>query len=259
MYAHFQSTSEAKTTTQTNNHHIDLNSSFNDPIDCFTLIHHDLNLCTNSQQYKLIMELVNNLVLYFRPRRKQVIDRQKSIKFNLQLSMANVDSLKHYIQCKQIETKELLCKLRALEKRLFHLKEKIEAEINDYNVKHAQSMSGQCQQAVSTQIYVIHELKLENKSMEKQYRECKKALTILSEELNISISCYKEIMIEKRAINLAQTPLFVQHVLSNTDSNKLVVYSSPLTATTSSNVATNTTNKYTSLLRTNSNPNDILG
>jgi hypothetical protein len=66
---------------------IDLNGSFNEPIDCFTLIHHDLNLCTNSKQYKMIMDLVNNLVLYFRPRRKQVIDKQKSIKFNLQLSM----------------------------------------------------------------------------------------------------------------------------------------------------------------------------
>ncbi len=35
----------------------------------------------------------------------------------------------------------------------------------------------------------------------------------LSSELNVSISCYKEIMIEKRAIHLAQTPQFVQHVL----------------------------------------------
>ena len=68
-------------------HLIDLNGSFNEPVDCFTLIHHDLNLCTNSKQYKLIMDLVNNLVLYFRPRRKQVIEKQKSIKFNLQLSM----------------------------------------------------------------------------------------------------------------------------------------------------------------------------
>ena len=70
---------------------IDLNGSFNEPIDCFTLIHSDLNLCTNSKQYKMIMDLVNNLVLYFRPRRKQVIDKQKSIKFNLQLSMGNLN------------------------------------------------------------------------------------------------------------------------------------------------------------------------
>lgn len=49
--------------------------------------------------------------------------------------------------------------------------------------------------------------------MEKHYRECKKALNKLSDELNISIGCYKEIMIEKRAANLAQTPLFVKHAM----------------------------------------------
>jgi hypothetical protein len=160
------------------------------------------------------MDLVNNLVLYFRPRRKQVLDKQKSIKFNLQLSMGNLDSLKHYIQCKQIETKELLCQLRALEKRLFHLKERIENEIAEYNMKYNIS------NPTATQIYAIHELRLENKSMEKQYRECKKALNKLSDELNISIGCYKEIMIEKRAANLAQTPLFVKHVMSSSSGNQ---------------------------------------
>jgi hypothetical protein len=45
---------------------IDLNATFNEPMDCISLVHHDLNLCTNSAQYKLIMSLVNNLVLYFR-------------------------------------------------------------------------------------------------------------------------------------------------------------------------------------------------
>lgn len=115
---------------------LELNASFSEPTDCLTLIHHDLNICTNSRQYKAIMDLVNNLVLYFRPRRKQVIDKQRSIKFNLQLSMGNLDSLKSYIQCKQIETKELLCQLRALEKRLFHLKEHIEAEIADFNSRY---------------------------------------------------------------------------------------------------------------------------
>lgn len=228
-----------------NQYQIDLNSSFNEPIDCFTLIHHDINLCSNSKQYKMIMEIVNNLVLYFRPRRKQVIDKQKSIKFNLQLSMGNLESLKQYIQQKQIETKQLLCQLRHLEKQLYHLKEKIEFEVSEYNQKYA---SQQAQHLYSNQIYVIQELKLENKNMEKQYRECKKMLNELSDELNISISCYKEIMIEKRAINLAQTPLFVQHVLGNTNEQKLnntfLLLSSPLGQT-----------KYSSFLMNGLNEN----
>lgn len=150
--------------------------------------------------------------------------------------MGNLDSLKTYIQAKQIETKELLCMLRAYEKRLFHLKERIEMEIAEYNSKFNSSFQQTSNVSSNTNnnhIYVIHELKLENKSMEKQYRECKKALNELSDELNISIGCYKEIMIEKRAINLAQTPLFVQHVLSSSpgyenDSNKFAYFSSLL-------------------------------
>lgn len=209
---------------------LDLNSSFNEPIDCLTLIHHDLNICTNSRQYRSIMELVNNLVLYFRPRRKQAIDKQKTIKFNLQLSMGNLDSLKQHIQCKQIESKDLLCQLRALEKRLFHLKERIETGIAEYNISSCTNGAGSTTfttsvslinstttTTTSQSIYAIHELRLENKSMEKQYRECKKALIKLSDELNISIDCYKEIMIEKRAANLAQTPLFKHVMRSNND------------------------------------------
>ena len=155
------------------------------------------------------MDIVNNLVLYFRPRRKQIIERQKAIKFNLELSMGKLDSLKNYIQLKQIETKNLLCNLRSLEKQIFYLKENIENEISQYNLKfgHLQTPQGQ--------FYVIQELKLENKNLEKQYKECKKLLNELSDELNILISCYKEMMVEKRAFNLAQTPMFVQYVMEN--------------------------------------------
>ncbi|CAF0888712.1 unnamed protein product [Brachionus calyciflorus] len=210
-------TKENSKSNENNQYFLDLNSSFNEPIDCFTLIHHDINLACNSAQYKLFMEIVNNLVLYFRPRRKKIIDRQKSIKFNLQLSMGNLDSLKQYIQLKQIETKQLLCNLRLLEKQIFYLKEKIENEINEFNAKYG-GLSSQ-----NNHIYVIQELKLENKNMEKQYRECKKMLSELSDELNILISCYKEMMVEKRAYNLAQTPMFVQYVLENEKINPWLI------------------------------------
>jgi hypothetical protein len=154
------------------------------------------------------------------------------------LTTGNLDSLKQYIQLKQIETKQLLIRLRELERKLYHLREKIESEINDYNLRFQQQSSenqpSSQQQSGSSfsflsssspttssssflnnRIYVIQELRLENKNMEKEYKECKKMLNELSDELNISISCYKEIMIEKRAINLAQTPVFLQHVLSS--------------------------------------------
>jgi hypothetical protein len=104
----FLNSNTNKSTSHTTlNSQIDLNATFNEPIDCFSLIHYDLNLCTNSKQYKMIMNLVNNLVLYFRPRRKQVINKQKSIKFNLQLSSNNLDSLKTHIQISDTNRKDI--------------------------------------------------------------------------------------------------------------------------------------------------------
>ncbi len=185
----------------------DLNSILNDCIDCITLIHHDLDLCTNSKQYKMIMNLVNSLVLYFRPRRKQIIDKQKSIKFNLQLSQGNLSSLKQHTQLKQLEAKQLLFKLRMLERKLYRLRERIGIETNEYNCKFGGQL-GLGNKVTNTRIYTIYEMRLENKSMDKEYNECKKMLNDLSDELNISINCYKEMMLEQRAFNLANTPLF---------------------------------------------------
>lgn len=205
---------KSNSSSEPSNQQIDLNATFKEPMDCISLIHYDLDLCTNSQQYKMIMNLVNNLVLYFRPRRKQIMDKQKSIKFNLQLSSSgDLESLIKHIKLKQIEAKELLCNIRAMERRLYHLRERIQSDMNDYSLKYG------AENFDNTQIYAIQELKLENKSMEKEYREFKRQLNELSDELNISVSCYKELMLEKRAFNLANTPQFVQHILYNNNTN----------------------------------------
>lgn len=109
-----------------------------------------------------------------------------------------------------------MCKLRLLERKLYHLREKIELEIVNYNQNYLNSLQPQtlASNINNNQIYVIQELKLENKAMEKEYRECKRMLNELSDELNISISCYKEMMFEKRAFNLANTPQFMQNISS---------------------------------------------
>ena len=92
--------------------------------------------------------------------------------------MGNLDSLKQYIQLKQIETKQLLCKLRSLERKLYHLRERIEKEIKDYNQKYKQQqalgeINSQHINFLNNRIYVIQELRLENKNMEKEYKERK--------------------------------------------------------------------------------------
>ena len=39
-------------------------------VDSMTLVYHDLDMCTNSSQYDMIMDIINNLLLYVEPKRK---------------------------------------------------------------------------------------------------------------------------------------------------------------------------------------------
>ena len=162
----------------------------NDALDCFTLIHHDVHICTSSSQFKMIMELVNNLVLYFRPRRKQLIHKQNAIKYYLQLSMADqLASLKQHIQLKQIDVKQLLVKLRMLERRIYHLREQ-----SDPAAQPPQTQQQQQQQQQQLQQQQLQT----NEFVKRQYADCKRLLNEMSDELDISISCFKKLVLERQ-------------------------------------------------------------
>ncbi|KAF4523917.1 hypothetical protein B566_EDAN012268 [Ephemera danica] len=54
-------------------------------VDAFTLMHYDLDVCTNSLQYAMILDIVNNLMLHVEPRRKEASERLQRMRFQLQL------------------------------------------------------------------------------------------------------------------------------------------------------------------------------
>lgn len=56
-----------------------------EPVDAFTLMHHDLDVCTNSLQYAMLLDIVNNLLLYVEPHRKQALERYEYSKLNISL------------------------------------------------------------------------------------------------------------------------------------------------------------------------------
>ena len=39
-------------------------------VNAFTLVHHDLNMSTNSAQYVMVLDIINNLLLYSEPTQK---------------------------------------------------------------------------------------------------------------------------------------------------------------------------------------------
>ncbi|KAJ9596917.1 hypothetical protein L9F63_012042, partial [Diploptera punctata] len=146
-------------------------------VDAFTLMHHDLDVCTNSLQYAMILDIVNNLLLYVEPRRKEASERLQRMRFQLQLH--SVEDQRRPIQQMQNQVSEiikhnqhdfvmfllysLVSKLRRLEKET-HLLQRALAE-DPMN---------------------------EELMIEMDVYECKELLNSQSEELDMMLSCYKE-------------------------------------------------------------------
>lgn len=135
-------------------------------VDAFTLMHHDLDVCTNSLQYAMILDIVNNLLLYVEPTRKEAYERLQRKRFQLQLH--SVEDQRRPIQQLQNQVRSLVAKLRRLEKDT-HLVQRALAE---------EPMS--------------EHLHSEMANLEAQVNECKEQLQAQSDELDMMLSCYKE-------------------------------------------------------------------
>ncbi|CAO1400040.1 unnamed protein product [Diamesa serratosioi] len=137
-----------------------------EPVDAFTLMHHDLDVQTSSVQYSMILDIVNNLLLYVEPQRKEALDKLARKRFELQLHSG--EDQKRPIQHLQTEILSLMSHLRCLEKDIhFIAKARVDGE--------------------DTQ-----ELKIEYNSVQKQIKHCKDMLAFQSDELDMMLSCYKE-------------------------------------------------------------------
>lgn len=99
-----------------------------DPVDAFTLMHHDLDVCTNSLQYAMILDIVNNLMLFVEPQRKQALENLARMRFQLQLYSG--EDQKRPIQHLQTQVRSMMSRLRLLEKDI-HLIGKARAEEGD--------------------------------------------------------------------------------------------------------------------------------
>ncbi|GAB0095576.1 KIAA0100 [Sergentomyia squamirostris] len=137
-----------------------------DPVDAFTLMHHDLDVCTNSLQYAMILDIVNNLMLFVEPQRKQASEKLARMRFQLQLSSG--EDQKRPILHLQTQVRNLMSQLRFFEKEI-HLIGKARTEQRD-----------------------SEDLRREYEEVHSQIQECKDKLTVKSEELDMMISCYKE-------------------------------------------------------------------
>ncbi|XP_035788050.1 protein KIAA0100-like isoform X1 [Anopheles albimanus] len=140
--------------------------SQDEPVDAFTLMHHDLDVCTNSLQYAMILDIVNNLLLYVEPQRKEALEQLARMRFQLQLYSS--EDQKRPIQHMQTEIRSLMSRIRCLEKDI-HFITKARLEEGD-----------------------TEELRVEYEDVHNRILNYKELLTTKSDELDMMLSCYNE-------------------------------------------------------------------
>lgn len=129
------------------------------------MMHHDLDVCTNSLQYAMLLDIVNNLLLYVEPRRKEILAQLQRMRFQLQLQ--SEEDQKKPIQELQNTVRGLAANLRSLERETYLLQKVLAEEPTE-------------------------ELHKEIESLEKRVFQCKEKLNAKAEELDVMLSCYKE-------------------------------------------------------------------
>ncbi|XP_056639867.1 protein hobbit [Diorhabda sublineata] len=134
--------------------------------DAFTLMHYDLDVCTNSLQYAMLLDIVNNLLLYVEPHRKEALEKLARMRFKLQLH--TVEDQRKPIQNQQTLVRSTQSKLRRLEKETYLVNKALEESPDDI------------------------ELRQESDRLERLMYDCKNQLNAQSEELDMMLSCFKE-------------------------------------------------------------------
>ena len=88
-------------------------------VNAFSLIHHDLDVCTNSLQYSMILDVLNNLILYIEPSFRSRTESYMRMKYQLMLS--NLEDQRKPIVQLHSQIRSMVCQLRQKEKAIFAL------------------------------------------------------------------------------------------------------------------------------------------
>ncbi|CAI5438875.1 unnamed protein product [Caenorhabditis angaria] len=132
-------------------------------IDVLTLKHNMLESTSNSEQYEMVVDIVNNLALFVDPNKKALGEKRRRLRFESQ--MITMQELRGKIMKYQSELREIVSLGRYLERQLFY------------------SNQG--------------ELITDVDKLEQETEETKLRIMNVSEKLDTFISCYKQRQIAK--------------------------------------------------------------
>uniref|UniRef100_A0A1I8C1G7 Fmp27_GFWDK domain-containing protein n=1 Tax=Meloidogyne hapla TaxID=6305 RepID=A0A1I8C1G7_MELHA len=142
-------------------------------VDTFTLKHNILEVCTNSEQYQMCIDILQNLIMFIDPRKTQSEENRRRMWF--ELIKKPKQSVRVSIQKMQSDLRELVSFVRALERQAFFLNK--EMQVNPHDPQNV----------------------AENNQLQTDIDEYKQRQNLLIDELVMMISCYKEKEVEEQA------------------------------------------------------------
>lgn len=170
-------------------------------VDSFTLTHQDLDITTNSQQYAIVLDIINNLLLHVEPHKKDAFEQQERMRFRFQLS--SDEDQREPISQLQNEVRKCVAYLKQLEKERYLV---YRASIDD-------SLMSEVEQNYRKSL----------SSLSSEIQSYKEQLNTSSEQLAMMINCYKETLLgahkaqEQEAASQQGTGAFFANVIKRNE------------------------------------------
>ncbi len=155
-----------------------IQSSENQLVNTFSLVHQDLYVSTNSVQYSVIMDVLNNLLLFVEP---MALSRSESyLRLKYKLMLSNPKDLKKPIVQLQHSVKQLMHELRMKEKLLQQARARRTLETRGgANDSAASTASQQQQRQVET-------------DLGREVQRLRSQLSVKANELSVHVSLFHE-------------------------------------------------------------------
>jgi hypothetical protein len=139
------------------------------------LIHHDLNVCTNSLQYSMILDVLNNLLLFVDPTVRSRTENYLRMKYQMMLS--NEEDHRKPIMQLQTQIRQLMCQLRDKEKYEYSLRQARSSAKFDYDLEDG--------------------LESLQDDLETEIQDIKENVVAKSEELDLRMRCLQDFQISQ--------------------------------------------------------------
>ncbi|CAD6190928.1 unnamed protein product [Caenorhabditis auriculariae] len=136
-------------------------------VDCLTLKHNMLEATSNSEQYEMVVDIVNNLVLFVDPNKKELAEKRRRLRFESQIM--DMGELRQKIMRFQSDLREIVSVVRYLERQIFYLHQEQEPQNDDSSLSEDR-----------------------RKSIETEMEEKKQLMLVVSDQLATYISCFKQ-------------------------------------------------------------------